>query len=239
MDEKGTVMEGIRTELRGNASWIILDNPDSNALYPALISSLLEALHAADADPDVKAVVLTGAGDVFCGGVDGKRLSQGDPTEFAATMVELFKTLPTLGVAVIAAVNGDALMSGFSLVCASDIAVAVEGARLGTIESSGGAWPMVASVPVLHTLGRHHAFENILTGDPFEARRAYEIGVVNEVVPAQRLTAAIDTWVARATRSRLLARGRRCADRFLSLPYGEALDAALTEFANLFTGSTP
>ena len=195
-------MEGIRTELRDNASWITLDNPDANALYPGLISSLLDALRAADADPDVKAVVLTGAGDVFCGGVDGKRLSQGDPVAFGAAMVELFKMLPTLGVAVIAAVNGDALMSGFSLVCASDIVVAVEGARLGTIESSGGAWPMVASVPVLHTLGRHHAFENILTGDPFEARRAYEIGVVNEVVPADRLVAATDTWVTRATRSR-------------------------------------
>jgi enoyl-CoA hydratase/carnithine racemase len=232
-------MEGIRTEIRGNASWITLDNPDANALYPALVSSLLAALHAADEDPDVKAVVLTGAGDVFCGGVDVVRLSQGDPAQFGAGMVELFKTLPTLGVAVIAAVNGDALMSGFSLVCASDIVVAVEGARLGTTESSGGMWPMVASVPVLHTLGRHHAFQNILTGDPFDARRAYEIGVVNEVVPADRLHAAAESWVARATRSSVLAGGRRSAERFLSLPYGQALDAALTEFTNLFTRSTP
>ena len=133
-------------------------------------------------------MVLTGAGDVFCGGVDSARLSKGDPSQFGAAMVELFKTLPTLGVAVIAAVNGDALMSGFSLVCASDIVVAAEGARLGTTESSHGAWPMVASVPVLHTLGRHHAFQNILTGEPFDARRAYEIGVVNEVVPPNGCT---------------------------------------------------
>jgi enoyl-CoA hydratase/carnithine racemase len=231
-------MESIRTELRGNASWITLDNPDANALYPALVSSLLDALHAADEHPDIKAVVLTGAGNIFCGGVDTARLAQGNPAEFGAGMVELFKTLPSLGVAVIAAVNGDALMSGFSLVCASDIAVAVEGARLGTTESSAGLWPMVASVPVLHTLGRHHAFENILTGIPFEARRAYEIGVVNEVVTADRLTAATEAWVTRATRSGVLARGRRCAERFLSLSYGEALDAALTEFASLFSGST-
>lgn len=231
-------MEGIRTQTRGNASWITLDNPDANALYPALVSSLIDALRAADADPDIKAVVLTGAGDVFCGGVDGERLRHGNPAEFGTGMVELFKVLPTLGVAVIAAVNGDALMSGFSLVCASDIVVAADGARLGTTESSLGAWPMVASVPVLHTLGRQHAFQNLLTGDPFEARRAYEIGVVNEVVAADRLVAATDGWVARVTRSNLLARGRRNAERFLSLPYGEALDAALTEFTNLFTRST-
>ncbi len=232
-------MEGIRTQLRGNASWITLDNPDANALHPALVTSLLEALHAADTHPDIKAVVLTGAGDVFCGGVDAARLRQGDPAEFAAGMVALFKTLPTLGVAVLAAVNGDALMSGFSLVCACDIVVAAEGARLGTTESSHGMWPMVASVPVLHTLGRQHAFQNLLTGDPFPARRAYEIGVVNEVVPADGLVAATDAWAARATRSGVLALGRRNAERFLALPYAEALDAALTEFTNLFTRSAP
>lgn len=232
-------MDGIRTELRGSASWITLDNPDANALYPGLVASLLHALRAADEHPDIKAVVLTGAGDVFCGGADAARLNQGDPTEFGAGMVELFKTLPTLGVTVIAAVNGDALMSGFSLVCASDIVIATEGARLGTTESSLGAWPMIASVPVLHTLGRHHAFQNILTGDPFDAQRAYEIGVVNEVVPADQLPAATETWVTRATRSPLLTSGRRTADRFLSLPYNEALDAALSEFTNLFTQSTP
>ena len=100
-----------------------------------------------------------------------------------------------------------------------------------------GAWPMVASVPVLHTLGRHHAYQNLLTGDPFDARRAYEIGVVNEVVPAERLQAATDAWVDRVTRSTVLPVGRGLAERVLSLPYGEALDAALGEFTNLFTGS--
>ena len=98
---------------------------------------------------------------------------------------------------------------------------------------------MVASVPVLHTLGRQHAFQNLLTGDPFPARRAYEIGVVNEVVPADGLVAATDAWAARATRSGVLALGRRNAERFLALPYAEALDAALTEFTNLFTRSAP
>ncbi len=232
-------MEGIRTEQRGNASWITLDNPDANALYPALVSSLLDALHAADEHPDVTAVVLTGAGDVFCGGVDGPRLAQGDPVEFGSGMVELFKTIPTLGVAVIAAVNGDALMSGFSLVCASDVVVAVDGARLGTTESSLGAWPMIASVPVLHTLGRHHAFENLLTGDPFPAQRAYEIGIVNEVVPTGQLAATTEDWVTRATRSKVLSRGRSLAERVLSVPYDEALDAALTEFTHLFTANRP
>jgi enoyl-CoA hydratase/carnithine racemase len=229
-------MNGVRIEQRGPASWLTIDSPDKNALHPELVAGLLEGLHAADEDPGVRAVVLTGDGSVFCGGVDVERLGQGDPAEFATTLAQLFKTLPTLGVPVIAAVNGDALMSGFSLVCASDIAVAVDGARLGTTEASLGLWPMVAQVPVLHTLGRHHALQNILTGEPFVAWRAYEIGAVNEVVAPERLHAAVDEWVAKATRSEVLARGRRGAYRFVSMPYEDALDAALDEFAALFAG---
>ena len=229
-------MDGVRIERRGSASWLTIDNPDKNALYPDLVAGLLEGLHAADEDPDARAVVLTGTGSVFCGGVDVERLGEGDPAEFATMLVELFKTLPALGVPVIAAVNGDALMSGFSLVCASDIAVAVEDARLGTIEASLGLWPMVAQVPVLHTLAHHHALENILTGVPFAARRAYEIGAVNQVVGAGQLQSAVDDWVTKATKSEVLARGRRGAYRFRSMPYAEALDAALGEFADLFAG---
>jgi enoyl-CoA hydratase/carnithine racemase len=227
-------MNGVRIDQRGPASWLTIDNPDKNALYPDLVARLLEGLHAADQDPEVHAVVLTGAGGVFCGGVDVERLAAGDPAEFATTMVELFKTLPTLGVPVIAAVNGDALMSGFSLVCASDVAVAVEGARLGTIEASLGLWPMIAQVPLLHTLAPRHALQNILTGDPFDAQRAYEIGAINQVVAAGDLQSAVDDWVAKTTRSKVLARGRPGAHRFLSMPYDEALDAALDEFTHLF-----
>jgi len=61
-------MEGIHTELRGTASWITLDSPRGNALHPAMVSSLLAAIDDAEARTDTTAVVITGAGDVFCRG---------------------------------------------------------------------------------------------------------------------------------------------------------------------------
>ena len=100
-------------------------------------------------------------------------------------------------------------------------------------------WPMVASVPVLHTLGRHHAFQNLLTGDPFDARRAYEIGVVNEVVPADRLVAATESGSPERRDRGCWPAAVAAPNRFLALPYDEALDAAQTEFTNLFTRTTP
>ena len=100
---------------------------------------------------------------------------------------KLLRVFPRLGKPVIAAVNGDALASGYALVCAADIAVTVDSARIGTFEASVGIWPMVAQVPPLQRLHPRHALENLLTGEPFDARRAYEIGIVNEVVGAGEL----------------------------------------------------
>jgi len=232
-------MEGVRSDHTGISARITLENPPENRLYPAMLEALVAALEDANADPEVKAVVLTGAGAVFCGGVDGQRLAQGDPSAFATTLVKLFKLIPTLGVPVIAAVNGDALMSGFSLVCAADIAIGVEGARLGTIEASLGLWPTIAQVPVLHRLLPGHALANILTGEPFSAQRAYEVGALTKVVAATELEAEVDHWLALSTRSKALARGRQSAHRLLSLPYAQALDASFEEFTNLFATARP
>src|SRR5690349_6582862 len=128
-------------------------------------------------------------------------------------MIELFTALRRLSLPLIAAVNGDALMSGFSLVCASDIVVAVEEARLGVTEAGDAYWPMMTPLPLLVRLVRHHALENIVDRDPFDARRAREIGVVSDVVPADRLVAATESWVARATGPGTPSRVRRGVDR--------------------------
>jgi enoyl-CoA hydratase/carnithine racemase len=232
-------MEGVRTNRSGTTSWITLDNPPGNGLYPGLLESLSEALKDADADPAVNSVVITGAGEKFCAGVDGERLREGDPTNFATKLVGLFKLIPTLGVPLIAAVNGDALMSGFSLVCAADIAIAVEGAKLGTLEASLGLWPTIAQVPVLHRLLPTHALANILTGVPFDAKRAYDIGAVAAVTSAEHLEAEVQRWIDLSTRSEVLARGRRSAHKLLSLPYLDALDASYEEFTALFSKRQP
>lgn len=227
----------IRHDLQDGTAYLTLDRPPQNYLNPEVMDALREAILNSDEDDDVRAIVLRGAGEVFCGGVDGTEVRAGDPMEFARALVSLLEVVPQLGKPLLGAINGDALMSGFSIAVMTDVAVAVRSARLGTIEASGGMWPMIAQVPPLLRLQPRYAMENILTGDPFPAERAAQLGIVNEVVDADELDAAVDRWVERVTRSSpaILARGRRAAYRFLDMPYDEALKGSLAEFVKLFS----
>ncbi len=230
---------GLERSREGGLARLALAKPPRNLLDPDVMAALREAMVEADADAEVQAIVLTGHGDMFCGGLDIERIQAGeDPVAFASALVELLRVLPTLGKPVIAAVNGDALASGYALVCAADIAVTVDSARLGTFEATVGIWPMVAQVPPLQRLHPRHALENLLTGEPFDAQRAYEIGIVNEVVGAGELWPAVERWAQRSVRAgAALAAGRRSFYRFRDLSYDDALDASLEEFRGMFTAT--
>jgi methylglutaconyl-CoA hydratase len=230
---------GLERSREGGLARLALAKPPRNLLDPDVMAALREAIVQADGDAEVQAIVLTGEGDMFCGGLDIERIQAGeDPVAFASALVELLRVLPTLGKPVIAAVNGDALASGYALVCAADIAVTVDSARIGTFEATVGIWPMVAQVPPLQRLHPRHALENLLTGEPFDAQRAYEIGIVNEVVGAGELWPAVERWAQRSIRAgAALAAGRRSFYRFRDLSYDDALDASLEEFRGMFTAT--
>jgi enoyl-CoA hydratase/carnithine racemase len=230
---------GLECSREGGLARLALAKAPRNLLDPDVMAALRDAILEAGGDPGVQAIVLTGEGDMFCGGLDIERIQAGeDPVAFASALVELLRVLPTLGKPVIAAVNGDALASGYALVCAADIAVTVDSARIGTFEASVGIWPMVAQVPPLQRLHPRHALENLLTGEPFDAQRAYEIGIVNEVVGAGELWPAVERWAQRSVRAgAALAAGRRSFYRFRELSYDDALDASLEEFRGMFTAT--
>ena len=114
----------------------------------------------------------------------------------------------------------------------------IDSARIGTFEASVGIWPMVAQIPPLQRLHPRHALENLLTGEPFDAQRAYEIGIVNEVVGTDELWPAVERWAQRSVRAGgALAAGRRSFYRFRELSYDDALDASLEQFRSMFTAT--
>ncbi len=216
---------------------LTLDRPPTNLLEPRVMDALRTALLEADDDPDVRAIVLKGAGEHFCAGLDVQLMRQagGGPVEFARALVALFKVFPTLGTPVVAAVTGDAVAGGYSLLCCADVALAASGSRIGTYEASIGIWPMLAQVPPLARLQPRHALENIITGEPFTPERALAIGAINEVVPLDGLDAAVSAWVERVTRAgATLASGRRAFYALLELSYEDALDHALGLFTAQF-----
>ena len=229
--------DGLERSSEGGLARLALAKPPRNLLDPDVMTALREAILEADADGDVQAIVLTGAGEMFCGGLDIERIQAGaDPVAFASALVELLRIFPGQGKPIIAAVNGDALASGYSLVCAADLAITVDHARIGTFEASVGIWPMIAQVPALQRLHPRHALQNLLTGEPFDARRAYEIGIVNEVVGAGELWSAVERWARLSVRAgKALPAGRRSFYRFRELSYDDALTASLEEFRAMFT----
>ncbi|HEV7976650.1 enoyl-CoA hydratase/isomerase family protein [Amycolatopsis sp.] len=153
---------GVREKTEGATRILTIENGPLNLLNPRIMRDLRARLSEADADEDVLAILLTGAGDCFCGGLDIAAIQAGaDPVEFAETLVELLDTIPNLGVPLAAAVNGDALASGASLVAACDYAAAADNIRIGTMEVSAGIWPMIAQVPLIHRLGARAAIENV------------------------------------------------------------------------------
>jgi enoyl-CoA hydratase/carnithine racemase len=228
---------GLQRSREEGLARLALAKPPRNLLDPELMAALREAILGADADTDVEAIVLTGEGELFCGGLDIERIQAGaDPVAFASGLVELLRVFPDLGKPVLAAVGGDALASGYALVCAADIAIAADHVRIGSVEASVGIWPMIAQVAPLQRLHPRHALQNLLTGEPFDARRALEIGIVNAVVGADELGSEVRRWAKLSLGAgAALAPGRRSFYRFLDLSYDEALTASLEEFRSMFT----
>ena len=174
------------------AAWITLNRPDNrNALSAVLVSELHEHLLAANADPAVRSIVITGADPAFCSGADLKsppgqtitgRKSVPYPTVLT-TIIESDKP-------VIAAVNGHAFAGGLGLVGAADIVLAVEDAMFSFSEVRIGVIPAVISVVCIPKLGTHHAMKLFLTGERFTGADAVAMGFAHRAVPKDNLRAA-------------------------------------------------
>lgn len=175
------------TERRGNVLLITLNRPDArNAVNAAMSTGIGDALHEAQHDPEVRAVVITGAGQSFCAGADLKAISRRENIyhpEHAewgfAGYVQHVIDKPT-----IAAVNGIALGGGTELALASDLVIAEERTKFGLpevkrglIAAAGGVFRIVDHLP------RKVAMEMIFTGEPMGAADALKWGLINQVVP--------------------------------------------------------
>ena len=214
---------------------VTISGPGANLLNTSVMTEITELLTAADADPRVLAILLTGAGSAFCGGLDLAAVRAGNPVDFARCLTDLLKVLPRLTKPVAAAVNGDAVASGSSLVAACDYAVILPDAKVGSYEVSVGVWPMVAQVPLIKRIGARLAMENIGSGEPFTAHRALEVGLINAIVPAERLIGTAREWLLKAVRAGAAGAGRPTVYQLAELSYDAALDVALDKFAAQFT----
>jgi enoyl-CoA hydratase/carnithine racemase len=173
---------------------ITLNRPEQlNAFSSQLAHDLNSALRELDQDPQIRAVIIKGAGRAFCAGIDVNEISDKDVVEIRAwvkAMDEHNVTIANMKKPVIAAVHGAAVANGCGLVAACDLAVAAEDARFGTTAINVGLFCFGPSAPVSRSLGRKRSLGLLLTGDIIPADEAERIGLVNEVVPQGKLEEA-------------------------------------------------
>lgn len=192
--------ERLRVAFDGSTAEILLNRPEKkNALDPMLHAEMFEALTEVESHDGVKALVVTGAGDSFCAGMDLEKCFF-EPFEDSAEFERVnevaqrwFRRYQAFRVPTIAKINGYCFGGGIEIVAMSDIAVAVKDAQFGLSEINFGTFPGGGTTwAVAHTLPRKWALYYILTGERFTGEEAARIGLVNFAVPATELDDVTD-----------------------------------------------
>lgn len=201
-----TVTEPVLIERRGAVQWITINREERrNALNEKVALGIQAGLDAAEADRSVRAVVLTGGGDkAFCAGGDLQLQADGTPFTIEAAdprhyVARLLRRMDACRLPIVARVNGPALAGGFGIMCACDLVVAREDARLGVTEVKVGIFPMMILPYLLRVLSYRRLMELCITGELITAREARAENIVNYAVPYDELDEKLDWLLARVT----------------------------------------
>ena len=234
-------------ERRGPSAWITLNRPDKlNAMTYALVDQLEAAIDRAEADDEVRVVVVRGAGRAFCAGYDlEQEAAEVEPTitewhQVLARDVAVTMRLWALSKPTIAAVHGWCLAGGMEVAMACDLLICTDDARFGEPEVRFGSGPVTLLMP--YVLGERRTRELLLTGDTIDAATAREWGLANRVVPADRLDDEVGEWVARIapTPLRVLQLTKQALNRAQkAMGLLEAVEANLDLSAMLNGAQTP
>jgi enoyl-CoA hydratase len=225
------VASGLAVERRGDALWLRLDRPEKlNAIDLALRDALWEALTLARDDSTLRVVVIEGAGDrAFSAGADisefGSAPSLLDARE-ARLHRDVWGLLSALELPLVAALHGFAYGAGLELALACDLRAAAEGTLLALPEVALGYIPSAGGTQLLpRQLPAGEAARMLLTGDPMEARRAHELGLLHAVVPRAELQPTAEAWAARlaAADPGALRAAKRAVLAGIELPLGQGL----------------
>jgi enoyl-CoA hydratase/carnithine racemase len=191
----------LRYEVADAVATIALDQPATrNALSELVLGELLTAFAAARDDDDVRCVVLASAHEtVFSSGGDlsGFASDEGVVERQAACFPRLFELIGALGKPVICAADGHVLAGALGLALACDLVVASERATFGTPEVAVGLFAFMVSALLARNVGRKACSELLLLGERIDAHEARRIGIVNRVVAADELDAAVGAWAQR------------------------------------------
>jgi enoyl-CoA hydratase/carnithine racemase len=224
--------EAVSYQLEDGVAWLVIDRPEArNAINQAVGKGLWEGFRRFEEDPAAAVLVLTGAGEAFCAGADLKEMAALGLTVPPRDMAPNLGRNLQVTKPVIAAVNGPAFGGGFLLAQMCDLCVAGTSAQFAITEARWGRGaPWAAPLPWL--VPPRVAMELLLTGEPIDAQRAYEVGLVNRVVPDPELRSEAGRLARRIAGNAPLS--VRAAKAMVQATAGRDLDEAVEEGWRLF-----
>ncbi len=196
-------MDEILVSTESGVRYLTLNRPEKrNALNADLVAELKAALRESDADEELRAIVIRGAGKDFCSGADLAELQKIAGNSFdenvadARELADLFLLIRRVRVPVIAAVHGRALAGGCGLATACDLVVATRSARFGYPEVKIGFVPAMVAAILRRNLGEKKSFELLTQGFEYSAVEAASLGLVNHVIEDDELEASVAEYVS-------------------------------------------
>jgi enoyl-CoA hydratase/carnithine racemase len=223
---------------------ITLNRPEKrNPLDPRTIGELLDALEKARKAPDVRVILITGAGSAFSAGGDlGRMKATGGNPDIegggpVGSFPDLLRAFPKLGKPTVAMVNGPVMAGGLGLMVCCDLVVCAEDAKLGTPEINVGLFPMMIMAAIFRSVGRKKGLEMVMLGEKIDAREAERIGLVNRVVSRDDLedeTLELCRQLAQKS-PKILELGLRAYYDTCDLAYDEAVPLLEGRLAEVFT----
>jgi len=183
-------------DVKEKVATITINRPERrNSMNEGVIAGLNQYFAEADADPEVSAVILTGAGNTFCAGADlGSSFSKdqsfldihNDRRHYPELLLKMHKCKKPI----LAAVQGYCLAGGMGLCLSSDVVIASEDAQFGVPEIKRGLWPYMVTAVLTRNVGRKKAAELCMTGERISAAEAERIGMINYCVPQDQFEEA-------------------------------------------------
>lgn len=231
--------QSIRVERRDHVGIVTLNRPESfNTFTTALAQELCSTLLELDSDRNIRVIVIKGSGKAFCTGIDisefhGKTLQE--YREWVGVMMRAVRIIPSMKKPVIASAHGYAVANGAGLIAACDLAIVAEGTKIGATAVNVGLFCMGPAVPLARSLSRKRCLELLMTGDLIEAREAERWGLVNKVVPLERLEEETMGLARKLARKSPLAlqMGKEAFYGMSDMEYDKALDYSNELFAAL------
>jgi len=233
--------ETIIVEQKNHIGIITLNRPDQlNTFTTTLAAELDQTLLDMDQDKEIRVIIIKGNGRAFSAGIDVSVLPMKNVLEYRQWIRDMEKSFLTIAhmiKPVIVAAHGVAAANGAGLLAAADLAIVAEGTRIGTTAINVGLFCMGPAVPLSRSLGRKLALEMLLTGDFLDAERAERIGLVNKVVPQNKLMdEAMNLATKLASKSPIaLQMGKQAFYTMSDMEFDKAMEYSDEMFAELCT----